>query len=591
MSRLTALLGFLTLLREQGLARSAGLFSLVLACSLTEGISLLLLVPMIGALHRSAQRTVPDFAPSWLDRLPLPDGLGNLLLLFVTLVAVRGTLAVWRDRMSSSARQRAVDGIRARCFEGIVHAEWHWISRQSQAELNELLVTDVNRIGLGFNQSITLAVAIAGLCAHVVVAAFVSWPLTLLAAASGGMLLLVLARYRRGAWQFGVRLGASSRALHSAIQQALAGIKLAKILGSEQRHAARVASVMSELRRQQTRFQVYTSRQRAVFEVIAAAMLCCYLYLGLVTWAISLPTMLTLIVIFARLAPMLSNLQGTHQQILHALPALQHAQQVLGDCRRHMEPRAMQIAPLGLHKDIAIEGVTFTYPGRELPALDDLHLRIPVHTTTAVMGESGSGKSTLADLLIGLIVPDRGRILIDGEPLQGERRMRWRGSVAYVPQEVFLFNDSVRNNLLWAAPDASEQELHDALTKAAAGFVFALPEGLDSQVGENGIRLSGGERQRLALARALLTRPSLLILDEATSALDAENELRVRNALRCLHGQQTLLVISHRLSTLEHADQRIVLAGGRLRTIGAEPPSDERGGGDPLDQGAPGRAG
>jgi ATP-binding cassette subfamily C protein len=137
-----------------------------------------------------------------------------------------------------------------------------------------------------------------------------------------------------------------------------------------------------------------------------------------------------------------------------------------------------------------------------------------------------------------------------------------------VPQEVFLFNDSIRNNLLWGYAQANETDLIQVLKWAAADFVFQLPQGLDTVVGDAGVLLSGGERQRLALARALLTRPSLLILDEATSALDTENEARIRTAIENLHGDLTVVIIGHRLPTLEHADQVVILKDGVVTAQG-----------------------
>jgi ATP-binding cassette subfamily C protein len=184
------------------------------------------------------------------------------------------------------------------------------------------------------------------------------------------------------------------------------------------------------------------------------------------------------------------------------------------------------------------------------------------------MGASGAGKSTLADVLMGLLVPDAGEMSVNGDPIRGSRRLTWRRSVAYVPQETFLFHDTIRHNLLWGNPKACDDALHQALKKAAADFVFRLPQGLDTVVGDGGIRLSGGERQRIALARALLKQPSLLILDEATSALDLENEARVRQAIETLHGDMTVVIIGHRLPTLEHADQVVVLDQGRVAAQG-----------------------
>jgi ATP-binding cassette subfamily C protein len=215
---------------------------------------------------------------------------------------------------------------------------------------------------------------------------------------------------------------------------------------------------------------------------------------------------------------------------------------------------------------IELQGAVLRRAGRQAPALDGAFLRIAPRTTTAVIGPSGAGKTTLADVLAGLLPLDAGTLSIDGVAVAGADRVRWRHSVAYVTQEVFLVHDTVRNNLCWgAAPhERDDAALADALRQAAAEFVFALPHGLETMIGDGGAMLSGGERQRLALARALLRRPSLLILDEATSALDVDSEARIGAALRTLHGDLTILLIGHRLATLEHADQVLVMERGRI---------------------------
>ena len=196
--------------------------------------------------------------------------------------------------------------------------------------------------------------------------------------------------------------------------------------------------------------------------------------------------------------------------------------------------------------------------------MGEVDLVIPAQRTTALVGPSGSGKSTIADLLTGLLQPDSGEIEVDGHSLSASDLPAWRRGIGYVPQEVFLFHDTVRANLLWACPEAEESEVWQALERAAADFVRQLPKGLETEIGERGVRLSGGERQRLALARALLIRPKLLILDEATSNLDVENERRIQRALAELRGQMTIVIIAHRLSSIRNADQIVVVEDGAI---------------------------
>ena len=224
------------------------------------------------------------------------------------------------------------------------------------------------------------------------------------------------------------------------------------------------------------------------------------------------------------------------------------------------------ISPLRLNREILLSSVSFRYDkNSEIWALRDVDLVMPVRGITSIVGPSGAGKSTMADLILGLLFPEQGTISIDGKPLTGELLHRWRRSVGYVPQDTFLFHDTIRANLLWALPDAKDADLWLALRLAAAyQFVSRIPEGLDAVVGDRGVRLSGGERQRIALARALLGKPSLLLLDEATSSIDTESERRIQEVLNKLRGELTMVIITHRPSTIRRADRIVVLDNGRV---------------------------
>jgi len=297
------------------------------------------------------------------------------------------------------------------------------------------------------------------------------------------------------------------------------------------------------------------------FDVAAVSLLCLVTFLAIRFLSVPPAELLLLLFVFMRLAPQLAALQHAYQNVVVDLPAFTSIMATIQSCEEAAEPAA-DPEPVPFAREIRVDHVDFGYPG--VPVLRGVTVTIPAGLTVAIVGTSGAGKSTLADLVLGLLTPEAGRILVDGVPLTAGRMAGWRQQVGYVPQETFLVHDSVRANLLWAAPHATGEELWTALKSASAGFVADLPNGIDTVIGDRGVLLSGGERQRLAFARALLRRPRLLILDEATSSLDSENERVIEQAANALHGRVAILLITHRLATVRRADMIYVLDGGRI---------------------------
>jgi ATP-binding cassette subfamily C protein len=219
-----------------------------------------------------------------------------------------------------------------------------------------------------------------------------------------------------------------------------------------------------------------------------------------------------------------------------------------------------------LNRGICLSNLWFRYDKtNQTWVLKNINLMIPAKTMTAIIGPSGAGKSTLADLIMGLISPDYGTIRVDEIPLSGEMLNSWRRSIGYVPQETFLFHDTIRANLLCALPNANDKDLWRVIRQAAAEeFISRCPNGLDTVVGDRGNWLSGGERQRIALARALLREPSLLLLDEPMSSLDPGNEKHIIDVLCKLRRKLTIVVIAHRHTTIQGADGIVALENGQV---------------------------
>jgi len=534
---------------------------------LTEGLGILLLVPVLHILQgeHGNEGAFAKTLTTALGRLGVPLTLSGLLAVFLLLVLFRNAVQYGREMLGADLQAKVVDELRHRCFAALLGAEWRWLAGGRQSDYANLLLTDVTRVGVGLHFGLALTASLATMLAYLLTAFSLSWKMTLLALVSGCGVLWALSGQRGKALELGQELGGANRSIQANVQESLAGMKLAKILGTEQRHLDLFARVTRRLREQRLRFVAGTSLSRVLLQTGGAVLLTGYLYVGLSWWRTPLPELLILVLVFGRLIPMFVSAQQHYHQWLHALPALRDVDDLLERCNAAAEPApSTETARWPVRESIGLQDVTVCYADRQRPALDKVSITFPARTTTAIMGASGAGKSTLADVLIGLLVPDSGALVVDGVPIAGAQRLRWRRSVAYVPQDNFLFNDTIRNNLLWGCPEADEAELHAALKRSAADFVFTLPQGLETVVGDGGMRLSGGERQRLALARALLKQLSLLILDEATSALDVENEARIRKAIENLRGDLTVVIIGHRLATLEHADQVLILNDGSI---------------------------
>ena len=225
---------------------------------------------------------------------------------------------------------------------------------------------------------------------------------------------------------------------------------------------------------------------------------------------------------------------------------------------------------VSFHEALVCEDVTFSYETGSPPAISHVYLRLAPGESLGIVGATGSGKSTLVSLLLGLLHPTSGRIVLDGAPLEGRERA-WQRLIGYVPQDPYLLDDTLRRNIAFGVPDAliDEQRVARACTLAQLDdFIRQLPQGMDTPLGEHAARLSGGQRQRVAIARALYAEPAVLVFDEATAALDNQTEREVTRAIASLHGTRTLIVIAHRLSTVESCDRLIFLQDGRIAASG-----------------------
>lgn len=551
------------LVHRVGARRVAGVLGLVLLCTVAESFGLLALVPLLQLL----QEPSAGMTQGWAARLGLRLQLGPMLLGFMALMLARAWLGRQRDILLLALRLDYVDALRRDVEVSLAGASWRYLVRLRHADVMHLLNDDLLRINQGTFQALQLlsglGLGLASLLAAAVVAP--AWSL---------LLLLPLAAL---AWLLRGRLAASSRLgaqlskgqldLMVSSRDLLGGLKMIKAHALEDRHVAELRQRSGRLHQSLIRFARTQSTTRGWFELAAALVVCAFVYAAISWGHSSLPELVLTVLAFSRLMPVLRDGQLQLQQLLHMLPAFASAQAWLARNALAAEPAPTSAsAPLNLRRQLCLDGVSFRYEDSAPPTLRGLSLQLPAGSCTALTGPSGSGKTTLADLALGLLAASEGRVSIDGTDLADPHALQaWRRSVAYVSQDTYLFPASVRDNLCWLAGPQPDADIWQALEQAdAASFVAGQPGGLDQVLGERGEGLSGGQRQRLALARALLCRPALLVLDEVTSHLDGESESRINAAIRGLRGRMTILLIAHRPSALAPAERVLVLEAGRI---------------------------
>lgn len=279
-----------------------------------------------------------------------------------------------------------------------------------------------------------------------------------------------------------------------------------------------------------------------------------------------------------RILPSLGRITNSFNQVMFFMPSLEDTYQNFKAVRKvpaetKETDRITESEERRFQEKIEVKNVTWKYDGSEKEVLNDVSLVIEKGQSVAFIGQSGAGKTTLADIILGLLVPENGKIIMDGQYDIHQMRAAWSRIIAFVPQTVYLMDDTIRNNVAFGmdAEEIDEKQVWEALDQAQLKtFVEELPEGLDTLIGERGVRFSGGQRQRIAIARALYTNPDILVLDEATSALDNETENAVMEAIERLQGKKTLIIIAHRLTTVRKCDILYEVRDGKVRQIDKE---------------------
>lgn len=544
--------------------------------SLGEGVGLSLFIPLLHELGADGGATTPDHglarvlsgvfdAVAEPYRLPVICG-----AIFVTLAAT-ATLGYAYVLLTEWIEARLGHDLRQRVFDRYLSADEGFFDASRSGHLINALAAETWKAASVAKLLVGMGVILAALAVYATLLLLISWKLTLIVGVCLVVISWVVRRLTRRAVQLGEQFTRDNAYLTDVMLESMSGMKTIRAFGREGYEHDRFEAASRGVTRSLFRIHFVSAAVDPIYELLTASLLVTIVAVTLRDPA-GLPSLLVFIFALYRLQPKMKQLDGTRTYLTSCLGPIREVRSVL---ERVVAPAmASGSRPYVPPRDaVTFEDVRYTYPGTDKPAIDGVSFEIAAQRTTALVGPSGSGKSTLVKLLMRFVDPDHGSIRVDGCPLTEIDTAAWRAGLALVSQELFVFNASVRDNIAYGKPGASEAEIREAAALAhAQGFIESLDAGYDTIVGPRGGRLSGGQLQRITLARALVRQPDVLILDEATNALDSRSEDAIQQALREMRHQRTMVVIAHRLSTIEDADHVVVVEAGRVREQG--PPGE-----------------
>jgi ABC-type multidrug transport system fused ATPase/permease subunit len=412
---------------------------------------------------------------------------------------------------------------------------------------------------------------------YFVVAVMISWELALITL---GVVFVAGAATRRTASlrRRGRQITTANAEMESTAMEYISAIREVNALGLKP-HANELFTVAA-VRAGQENYgaERVVAAFRFGYEISSVILTAALLGIGILVLDIGAAATVAFFVLLFRLAPRMVLLQNLLYKFLSAQPGYEEVRQLSEEAIAHAVADDGRGHPADLREEIELRDVSFSYDGT-VNVLDGVNLVIPCGATVGIVGVSGAGKSTLIDLLLRLTDPTGGAILVDGKDLRLLDLKSWRSSIGFVGQETFLFHESIQRNLELSKPGVDAAAIEIAAGRAGAlEFIGSLESGYNTVVGERGAMLSGGQRQRIALARALVREPAILLLDEATSDLDSKSQASIQQAIREMHGQRTVIIVAHRLSTVREADMIVTLDAGRVAECGTHDELVELGG-------------
>lgn len=534
---------------------------------LLEGLSVLALLPLLGMV--GGGEAEPTFAEQVMaDTLALAGltpTIGVLLIIVVAGMCAKALMMLLAMRQVGYTVAHVAADLRHRMIQAVLRSQWGFFSARPIGGFANTISTEAERASKAYESACQVLALTIQTGVYAALAAMVSWQVSIFAVAVGGLLIALLGRLVGAARKTGREQTNMMQVMMAQLADGLRGIKPLKSMGRVGRLEEFLRGCVDNLNDIARQAILYRQALTVLQEPIIVLFLALGMFAAYEGLGMDVGQQIMLAVLFFRLVSRIGNVQQSWQSVMLSESAYWAILDTIDSAEAERECPHGGARP-ALPAPVRLESTRFAFPGKEV--LRGVDLEITPGSIVTVIGPSGAGKSTLAELLIGLREPTAGIVRIGNLPLAEVDLQWWREQIGYVPQELFLFNDTILQNITLGDQRITRDDARDALEQAGAwDFVAALPDGLDSNVGESGLHLSGGQRQRIAIARALARRPAILILDEPTTALDPDTELAICRTVRSLAGGPAILAITHQQAWVTVADTVCRLQEGQVTAV------------------------
>jgi ATP-binding cassette, subfamily B, bacterial MsbA len=546
----------------------SGLIILGVLAALSEGVSISLFIPLVQNQIGTQTAGITGRFSTLFQGIPSEHRLLWIGFSIFLCIVLKNVLSFSYSLLFQSVN--AFIGHRLRC--GILHqllsVGQSYLDTHDSGKLLYTLATETWRVGAACTVLANLIINVCIALIFSILLLLISWKLTLIT----GCLVLLNSQIIQQVTSHGKRFSAQATAVNASLTQrmieTLGGMQLVRAFGRESHEQRRFDVASSEVRKAFFKLDRMSALVQPLSELLTVSLLLGILLVTAMRTPGQMANLFAFLVLLYRLQPRIKQFDTDRVSLDTFSASVEEVRSLLDESNKpYLRSGTLMLA--SIEKAISFENVSLHYDSGKGAALEQVSCSINFGETTAFVGPSGAGKSSLIRLICRLYDPSSGRLLIDRVPLPDLDLAWWRSQIALVSQEVYLFNATVAENIAYGKLDATREELVEAARKAhAMEFIEQLPDGFETILGDRGVRLSGGQRQRLALARAFIRDPQILILDEATNSLDLISEAVVQDALEQFGRNRTVLIVAHRLSTIEHADKIIVLDSGRVAESG-----------------------